>query len=231
MGTTLASMEAVYEFQPVGCPGAVIPCPGGKVYRLPQLSLGIELIDDGGKVVSTEELAFTPWPGYVALPSSLSVTNNKIEPFEFYFPRRAFGLPEPVEFNSLPSVLLLLVGLLTLGMMVVAPAARTWMRRRVVPARMGLLCSRWKRVLDRLQDEKIEDDEFLEGIRVAITWYCHDMFRINTLKWSTRDGVEPDTGQLVRMKAMFVETLQARSLDNEQRREMLTALTEIFRQR
>ena len=53
-------IEAEYDFQLLGCPdGSAPPCPGGKVFSLPDLSLGIELIGDDGRAVSSTPLTLT----------------------------------------------------------------------------------------------------------------------------------------------------------------------------
>ncbi len=219
-------LTAFYEFQLVACSGGVEPpCPGGKIYPLPDLLIGMDFIGGDGRVISNTEVNFRPWPGYIALASALPLREGALEPFTFYFPRRAYGLPVPLELNRYPAIFLLFAGLLTIGGTVMAPAARAWMRRRV-PSRIGLLGTRWERVIDRLQEEQLTDEEFWEGVRVAITWYCYDVIEFNTLRWTENtEDHELQNNELSRLKAVYVEAMNPKEVSGEKRTEVLEILT------
>ena len=221
-------LTAVYEFQIVACSGGVEPpCPGGKIYPLPDLVIGIDLLGNDGRVISNNEINFRPWPGYIALASALPLREGALEPFTFYFPRRAYGLPVPLELNRYPAIFLLFAGLLTIGGTVLAPAARAWMRRRV-PSRIGLLGSRWERIIDRLQDEHLTDEQFWEGVRVAITWYCYDEIDFDTLQWTeNNEDLESPDNELERLKVIYMEAMNPQEANVERRSDVLEILTRL----
>ena len=223
----LTRLHAFYEFQIVSCPDPGVICPGGKLYPLGDITLGVELKDDNGRVVSTEDIGFRPSPGFVGLPSALTLNNGRLESFNLYFPSRAFGLPIAAGVNPDPSLLLFVIGLVLVSVMVVAPTARTWLRHRVTK-QMGILGNRWEHVLDRLQDETLADDEFWEGVRVAITWYCHDEFKINPLQWSTDRKDELSEDVLNQLRAVFIKAMHGSDLSAEQRKEIVKTLAENF---
>jgi len=226
------SVEAIYDFQLLGCPEVVTPCPGGKLYQLPDISLYLELIDDNQRVVSTDQVIFRPWPGSIAVTSALPLIGGKLAPFQFYFPRRAFGLPVSVEANPYPMLIIFFVGFLTIGGMAFAPVARIWVRHRF-PSRISILDSRWEMVLDRLREDNIKDDEFWEGVRVAITSYCHDLYNLNTVHWAMESAdnssqTESNDEEIVNLKKLYLNATYGRILDDDLRSEILSNLATIF---
>ena len=223
----LTQLQAFYEFQIIACPSPGVQCPGGKAYALNDIILGVDLIDDNGRVVSTSDVNFRPSPGFVGLPSALMLNNGRLESFNLYFPGRAFGLPVPATVNPNPSLFLFIAGLVLLSMMVVAPAAKSWLRHRVT-TQIGILGSRWEHVLDRLQNNKLEKEEFWEGVRVAITWYCYDEFKINPVHWSEADDKTGD--ELEQLKTLYIQATQGAELSREQRKDIVNQLTENFKQ-
>jgi hypothetical protein len=223
----LTRIDAFYQFQIVDCPAPGGQCPGGKAYAMTDITLGVDLIDDNGRVVSTTDVNFRPSPGFVGLPSALMLNNNKLESFNLYFPGRAFGLPIPATVNTNPSLFLFILGLILVSVMVVAPTARSWLRHRV-STQIGILGNRWERVLDRLQEESLEGEEFSEGVRVAITWYCHDEYKINPVHWSAADD---NTGEdLQALKTLYLQATQGTEQSSEQRAAIVKQLTENFKQ-
>lgn len=103
------------------------------------------------------------------------------------------------------------------------------MRRRV-PSQIAIFGTRWERVLDRLQDENIRDEEFWEGIRTAITWYYHDQYRLDTLQWFVEDnhaefGSDEETNQL---KKLFLEATCGGEVDGKRREDVLNILSNLF---
>ena len=223
----LTRLETFYQFQIVGCPAPGEICPGGKLYPLGDITLGIELMDDNGRVVSTEDIGFRPSPGFVGLPSALALNNGRLESFNLYFPGRAFGLPIPAAVDPNPSLVLFIIGLLFISVMVVAPTVRAWLRHRVT-TQIGILGNRWEHVLDRLQDESLEADEFQEGVRVAITWYCYDEYKINPVHWSEKD--EKMGEDLDQLKALYMQATQGIELSGEHRKQIVSELTNAFNQ-
>jgi hypothetical protein len=224
----LTRLEAFYGFQIIACPIPALQCPGGKNYVLEDITLGIELMDDNGRVVSTEDIDFRPSPGFVGLPSALAINNGRLESFNLYFPGRAFGLPVSADVDPVPSLLLFIVGLVLVSVMVVAPTARTWLRHRVT-AQIGILGKRWEHVLDRMQDPSLEDNEFWEGVRVAITWYCYDEFKINPVHWS-ESGDKTDAEELDQLKDLYTQAAYAGELSPSQREVILGKLADAFKQ-
>jgi hypothetical protein len=223
----LTQLQAFYAFQIIDCPSVGVQCPGGKAYAMNDITLGVDLIDDNGRVVSTTDVNFRPSPGFVGLPSALMLNNGKLESFNLYFPGRAFGLPIPASVNPNPSLLLFIIGLILVSIMVVAPTARSWLRHRVT-AQIGILGNRWEHVLDHLQDDKLENDEFWEGIRVAIIWYCYDEFKINPVHWS--EANDKTDGDLEHLKTLYIQATQGTEQSSEQRKEIVNQLTESFKQ-
>jgi hypothetical protein len=221
-------LVAAYDFQIVGCPDPAFQCPGGKAYQLEDISLGIELIDNDSRVVSTADITFRPSPTYVGLSSALPLFNGRLESFNIYFPSRAFGLPIPVSINPYPSLLLFLIGLVGLVAISVAPTARAWVRHRA-PAGIGIIGKRWEHVLDRLQGQTLEDDEFREGVRLAITWFCYDEFEIDPTRWSVDDSAPTGDEVLEQLKSIYREAMQGSEVSDKQRRETLALLTDILK--
>jgi len=223
----LTRLEAFYDFQITGCPNPDTQCPGGKAYPLSEITLGTNLMDDSGRVVSTTDISFRPSPSFVGLPSALMLNNGRLESFNLYFPSRAFGLPISANVNPNHSLILLIIGLILVSTMVVVPTARSWLRHRVT-TQIGILGNRWERVLDRLQGEKLDDEEFTEGVRVAITWYCYDEYRVNPVYWSEAENKISESA-LFPLKSIYLQVTQGTKLDIQQRVDMLKQLTEIFK--
>lgn len=224
----LARVEALYAFQILACPNPGVQCPGGKSYVLGDINLGLDLLDDNGRAVSTVDVNFSPSPGFVGIPSALTMIDGKLDSFNLYFPGRAFGLPISATVNSTPSLLLFIIGLLLISSMVVAPAMRTWLRHRVT-TRVGILGKRWEHVLDRLQTETLEDLEFREGIRVAITWYCYDELRINPVHWTEADNITGEDS-LQKLKKLYLQVSLGSAISAEQRKEVVEQLAQSFKQ-
>ena len=174
------------------------------------------------------DVDFRPWPGYAALASALALREGDVQAFEFYFPRRAFGMPVQVELNTAPAVLLALAGILTLGGIGFTPAAKAWMRHRI-PARVGILGARWEQVLDRLRDEGLSDEEFWEGVRLAVNWYYHDQYGASTLEWLEVSAAQgPGDGEIERLRALFLEAMSGGPAGAGRRKEVLDELSDIF---
>ena len=228
MANGLARLEAIYAFQIMACPNPEAQCPGSKAYVLDDVSLGMDLIDDNGRVVSTVDINFRPAPGYIGLPSALTMLDGKLESFNLYFPGRALGLPVSATVNTTPSLLLFILGLILISSMVVAPAARTWLRHRVT-ARLGILGKRWEHVLDRLQNETLDDLEFQEGVRVAITWYCNDEIGVNPVHWSESD-LKTGKENLQPLRTLYMQSALGSELTVGQRKEVISQLVQFFKQ-
>jgi len=224
----LAQAEAIYEFQIVACPNPGEQCPGGKTYILDDINLGLDLLDDNRRAVSTVDANFRPSPGYVGLTSALTVVNGKLDSFNLYFPARALGMPEFASVNSLPSLFLFIIGLVLICSLVIAPFVRTWLRKRV-SARVGILGKRWEHVLDRLQNESLEDQELREGIRVAITWYCYDEYKINSVHWTDADK-NAGEDSLQQLKKLYLRVSLEDEISADQRKEFIRQLAQSFKQ-
>jgi hypothetical protein len=222
-------MEAWYEIQVLGCPDSKEQCPGGKIYVLQDIALGIDLMDEGGRVISTTDVSFSPAPGFLSLPSALTLINGRVETFNFYFPHRAFGVPFTLSVNPLPPLVIFIVSLSLLGGYVVAPSARTWIRHHI-PTKLGLLGNRWERVLDKLEDDSLSDEKFWEGIRVAIAWYCFDEIGINPVHWSTSKVDNSGDENIEKLREIFIRAINASTDMPENRKETFTALKAIFKQ-
>jgi hypothetical protein len=84
-------------------------------------------------------------------------------------------------------------------------------------------------VLDRLQNETLEDQEFREGIRVAITWFCYDEFRINPVHWTEADkstGEDP----LQQLKQLYLQVSLGNEITADQRLSIVNQLVQGFKQ-
>ena len=221
--------EAWYEIQVLACPDSAEQCPGGKIYALQDIALGIDLIDEDGRVISTTDIEFRPAPGFISLASALTLINGRVESFNFYFPHRAFGAPFILSVNPMPPLMLFIVGILLLGGFVVAPSARIWIRHHI-PGRLGLLGERWERVLDRLEDDSLPDEEFWEGIRVAVAWYCFDESGINPVHWGTNEPENTGNENIARLREIYIRAINASTTIPEKRKDTLDELKGLLKQ-
>lgn len=230
-GNGISRSEAEYTFQVIGCPGEEIPCPGGKVYQLPELSLSIEILGEDAGIVSATDVPFRPWPNYVPLASALPLLSGNIQPFNFYFPNRALGMPISINIDhQYVFMILALVALLTSISVAFAPVVKIWARRNI-SSRSRILGTRWERVLDRLHDESLQEEEFWEGVRTVITWYSHDLFNENIMQWLIRRG-NGDPGQTIseRLKELLEESARGEKISHVRRQEVLKILVESLEQ-
>lgn len=226
--TDLSKLEALYDFQVINCPDLSLPCPGGKIYTLEDISLGIEILDDDGRVVSNTDIRFKPSPGFVSLPSALTVINGRVESFNFYFPHRAFGTLAMEKINGTLPLMTFILGLLIITGMVLIPMAREWLRQRVHTG-VGLLGNRWELVLDRLDNDSLEDEEYWEGVRVAITWYCFDEYKINPIHWQQDEDVSTGDDVIDQLKVVYHEAMTAPTIEQSQRNDIVRQVTDLLK--
>lgn len=212
-----SSMRAVYPFQIIDCPAELPACPGHKVYPLPVIAMGYQIIDAGGAVVNNKSVRFNSWPGTLVVTQVLPVDHEGLAEFSSYFPDG--GYPGSLAYTERYTGGLWIAfagGLLLLSSFAPMLFTRDKLPRRVEGSRKS--GTRWENVLGLLQDEKrdIPDEEWSDLIRRCATWYCMDEYAFNPYTWLTI----PDSGQspsLQEFKPYFLDVLNQESIDKGHR--------------
>lgn len=216
-GGGLTTMRADYPFQVIDCPAEQPSCPGHKVYALPVISLGYQIIDNTGAVVNNKSVRFNAWPGTLVVTQVLPVKSEGLAEFATYFPDGGFsGSVAYTEAYTGGLWVSLAGGLLLLSSFVPALFAGAQAPRRAEGYKKA--GTRWESILNLLQDEKrtISDEEWSDLARRCATWYCMDEHAFNPYTWL----VIPDSGQsrsLQDFKPYFIEVLNQESIDKAHR--------------
>lgn len=177
-----ATLRGEFPFEVLDCPAELPACPGPKVYPLPVISLGYQIIDASGKPVNNKSIRFNSWPGSLIVTPVLPVHHEGLEEFSTYFPGGAFSgslaFTEPHD-NGLWAILA--GGLLLLTSFMPALFTSRGPRRVEVSLKSG---KRWENTLALLQQNRsFTDEEWSDMIRRCTVWYCTDEYGINPYSW------------------------------------------------
>ncbi len=216
-GGGLTTMRADFQFQVIDCPAEQPSCPGHKVYALPVISLGYQIIDSSGAVVNNKSVRFNAWPGTLVVTQVLPVKSEGLAEFATYFPDGGYsGSVAYTEKYTGGLWVSLAGGLLLLSSFVPALFSTAQSPRRADGYKKT--GTRWESILNLLQDEKrtISDEEWSDLVRRCATWYCMDEHSFNPYTWL----VIPDSGQsrpLQDFKPYFIDVLNQESIDKARR--------------
>ena len=211
------TMRAVYPFQAIDCPASLPACPGHKLYPLPVVSMGYQIIDASGAVANNKSVRFNVWPGTLSVTQVLPVEHEGLGEFSSYFPDGGYSgslaYTEPYSeglWTALVGALLLLTSFGS-GMF----GGDNMPRRTEASRKAG---TRWENILGLLQDEKrsLTDEEWSDLIRRCASWYCMDEYAFNPYNWLT----VPDSGQgqdLQTFKPYFFDVMNQESISKGQR--------------
>lgn len=222
-GTT--TLRGLYSFEILGCPGEMTTCAGPKMYPLPVVSMGYQIIDASGVVVNNKSVRFNAWPGMLTVVPVLPVHHEGLSEFETYFPDGGYsGSLGYTEQNSGGLWTALAGGLLILSSFAPMLFTVKTPRRQETSRKSG---KRWESVLGILQDEarSLPDEEWSDLIRRCAVWYCLDEYAFNPYNWLSF----PDTGATPvppDFRQYFIDVLNEESVDPPRR----TAFVQRFRQ-
>ncbi len=211
------TIRGVFPFQVIDCPAELPACPGHKIYALPVIALGYQIIDSSGAVLNNKTVRFNSWPGTLAVTQVLPVEHEGLGEFSSYFPDGAY--PGSVAYTDKYTGGLWTAfagGLLLLSSFVSMLFTDSKIPRRIEGSRKA--GTRWESVLALLQDETraFTDEEWSDLIRRCATWYCMDEYAFNPYGWLTT----PDSGQsqpLQAFKQYFFDVLNQESIDKGRR--------------
>ena len=213
----MSTLRGLYRFEVLDCPGDMISCAGHKVYPLPVISMGYQIIDVSGAVVNNKSVRFNAWPGTLTVTQVLPVHHEGLAEFSTYFPDGAFSGSLPYTEQYTGGLWTALAG----GLLILASFAPTLLpgnaprRVETVARRSG---RRWESVLALLQDDKraFTDEEWSDLIRRCAVWYCLDEHAFNPYNWLSL----PESGQapsLQSFREFFTEVLNEESIDKDRR--------------
>jgi len=222
-GTT--TLRGLYPFEILGCPGEMISCAGPKMYPLPVVSMGYQIIDASGVVVNNKSVRFNAWPGILTVVPVLPVHHEGLAEFETYFPDGGYsGSLGYTDRYSGGLWTALAGGLLILSSFAPMLFTAKTPRRLDTSRKSG---KRWESVLGILQDEtrSLTDEEWSDLIRRCAVWYCLDEYAFNPYNWLSF----PDTGTTSvpqEFRQYFIDVLNEESVDKARR----AGLVQRFRQ-
>lgn len=210
-----ATLSGRFPFEVLDCPGELPTCPGPKIYPLPVISLGYQIIDASGQAVNNKSIRFNSWPGVLAVTSVLPVAHEGLGEFSSYFPDGAYsGSLAFTESHSNGLWAMLAGGLLLLTSFI--PALFTATPRRAEISRTS--GRRWENTLALLREEgrTFTDEEWADMLRRCAVWYCTDEYGVNPYGWLASG--DPLTGQsLQAFREYFIDVLNQETIDKERR--------------
>jgi hypothetical protein len=222
----ISTLRAEYPFEVLDCPGEMISCPGHKMYTLPVITLGYQILDNSGAVVNNKSIRFNSWPGSLVVTPVLPVDHEGLGEFASYFPDGAYSgsVAYTDSYNS-GLWTALFGGLLVLTSFVPGLFTTSAPRRTEVSRKSG---RRWENVLALLQEnpDRFTDEEWSDLIRRSAVWYCMDEYAFNPYTWLT----DPSSGSaqaLQTFKAYFIDVMNEEGIDKSRRSGYLSRFREL----
>lgn len=207
-----------WRLQALDCPGDELSCPGSKRYELPIMTIGYELTAGSGTNVDSRSARFRPWPGELAIASAIAAAPapdsglTDLLPGGAHAPVLDAGEPSAVGSWLLPAgVLLVLLSLV--------PPPRAQRARRAV-RRGHDADARWEQAIGLLESGGQSDEEWSDGLRRAVTWYCLDELGVNPHTWlgpAAASNVPADAG-VAAWRDFFLDVLEQHGIGGEERR-------------
>ena len=222
----ISKLRAVYPFEVLDCPGEVISCPGHKMYTLPVITLGYQILDNSGAVVNNKSIRFNSWPGSLVVTPVLHVDHEGLGEFASYFPDGAYsGSVGYTDTYTGGLWTALFGGLLVLTSFAPALFASPAPRRTEVSRQSG---KRWENVLALLQDnpDRFTDEEWSDLIRRSAVWYCMDEYAFNPYTWLT-DPSSGNTQTLQTFRSYFIDVMNEEGIDKADRSGFVSRFREL----
>jgi hypothetical protein len=216
VNSEITTLRAVYPFEILDCPGDMSSCPGNKIYTLPVITLGYQILDNSGAVVNNKSIRFNSWPGSLAVTPVLPVHHDELGEFASYFPDGAYtGSVAYTDTYTGGLWTALFGGLLVLTSFAPALFTSPAPRRAEVTRNSG---KRWENVLALLQDnpDRFTDEEWSDLIRRSAVWYCMDEYAFNPYTWMN-DPSSGNTQALQTFRPYFIDVMNEEGIDKARR--------------
>ncbi|NNE36923.1 MAG: hypothetical protein HKN08_01360 [Gammaproteobacteria bacterium] len=221
----ISLVRSIFHFQVLDCPADLTSCRGNKVYELPVITVGYQIIDNGGNVVNNKSVRFNTNPSQIVVLQALDIRGEGgLDDLSAYiggsgYPT-AMNVPE-VESASMWPVL-------TGGLIFLAsffPVLLTGNAQHR-PETRRRLNTRWESVLAQLSNDgkNLSDEEYSDLLRRSTTWYCLDELSINPYDWLGHyHGGDNDKD----VREFFIDVLNQEGISNENRQEFLNRFNAI----
>ena len=224
---TLVETRAIWQFQVLDCPADQEICAGDKNYDLPVISTSYQLIDKSGQALNDKSFRFRPWPGKIVVSRSLPSLQEPEADFADYFPSGAYPEMLPVKTPSYGGLLAVVAGSLLLALGFGNRLSATGSlrgRQKTRPAG-----SRWQRLLFHLRDSSLQDEQWTDGLRRCVSWFCLDELDVNPYVWLTDDSspAEISPKSTVSARALFTDIAGQCCIEPEHRDEYLVRFTQM----
>lgn len=207
-------IRASWPFQILGCPQDLQTCPGNKFYDLPIVSVSYQIIDEAGNTVNDKSVRFRPWPGTVAVSSTLADPKAAADNFLNNFPGGAHPEVAAIEQQNGTGFAALIAGIL----LVVAGfnGGLSEEKPRVFTAHSPAPANRWQHAFFSLKNESMPDDQWADLLRRCASWYCLDELGRNPYAPITTD-----------FDRFFAEVLDQEGIEASHRGEYLSRFTQL----
>jgi hypothetical protein len=215
-GTTI--LRSTFSFQVIDCPGELTSCRGNKLYELPIISLGYQIVDVSGNVVNNKSVRFNPVPGSVVVMQALDIRGEGgLEKLSDYLGNAGYPAAlELIKENETGMWPLIIGGLVFFASFFPVLFTNNAPRRTDDPRRAR---NRWEKVLVFAEDksDELSDEEWSDLLRRCVTWYCMDEYSINPYTWLSDENTEGESQAVSSLRAYFVEVLNQEGIDKSLR--------------
>ena len=211
-----------WRLQVLDCPKDLATCPGFRSYELPLMTVAYQLVGDSGTTADGRAARFRPWPGKIDLAPAVAIVPESDAKLDDILPGGAYDNQQAIgELAPARSGLFLAAVILLLAAFF---ARLRGHKPKLLNSRPSESSSRWEKVLARLSDDTISDDEFSDLLRRCITWFCLDELGQNPYTW-----IGESAGLAIsspRMHQLFLDVLQQPGIEPGRRASYLDKLSD-----
>lgn len=222
-GNTL--VRSTFNFQVLDCPGDLTSCRGNKLYALPVITVGYQIVDSGGNVVNNKSIRFNTNPSQIVVMQALDIRGEGgLDDLSAYiggsgYPT-AMSVPEDEAASMWP---VLTGGLIFLASFFPVLLTGNTQHRPETRRRHN---TRWESVLEHLRHDggNLSDEEYSDLLRRSTTWYCQDELDVNPYEWLGHFyGGENQKN----IREFFIDVLNQEGIENDKREAFLDRFVSI----